>query len=102
LPASSYYPRPATARDVLEMSPPVAELIDPTPVDARRAVRAAGHTTGLGPAEVGDMVYAASEAVSNGLGHGRPPVRFRLWTGPGRTAAGFTIRLIVGRPELVA
>ena len=38
------------------------------------------------------LVFAVSEAVTNALTHGRPPVRFRLWTAPDRIVATVTDR----------
>ena len=38
------------------------------------------------------MVFTVSEAVTNALIHGRPPVRFRLWTAPDRIVATVTDR----------
>ncbi|MET1073689.1 MAG: sensor histidine kinase [Umezawaea sp.] len=69
-------PRP----DVLELRSPSLLLVDPTPAAVRRAVRDAAVATTVSEAEVDDLVFAASEAVTNGLTHGRTPVRFRLWT----------------------
>nr|WP_230417051.1 ATP-binding protein [Micromonospora tarapacensis] len=37
--------------------------------------------------EFDDFVVAVSEVVTNGLRHGRPPVRFRLWAGTDRIVA---------------
>ena len=39
-----------------------------------------------------DLVFAVSEAVTNAVAHGRPPVRFRLWTAPDRIVATVTDR----------
>ncbi|KXK59313.1 transcriptional regulator [Micromonospora rosaria] len=70
--------------DPLQLTPPVVELLDPTPVQARAAVSAADD--GRLPVDaVEDLVMAVSEAVTNALRHGRPPVFLRLWVGVDRT-----------------
>lgn len=76
--------RPASVIDSLELSPPVLELTDPLPAVARHAVIAASGVTCLDTGQVDDMVFAASEVVSNALRYGRHPVRLRLWTAPDR------------------
>lgn len=77
-------PRPAAA-DPVQAAPPVVELTDPTPAQARHAVHRAD--PGLPAEEVAELVVAVSEAVTNALLHGRPPVRFRLWSGADRIVA---------------
>ncbi|MCS7477513.1 anti-sigma factor RsbA family regulatory protein [Umezawaea endophytica] len=71
--------RPRPLPDALESRSPALVLLDPAPVDVRRAVREATAGTTLTEDEADDLVFAASEAVTNALSHGRPPVRFRLW-----------------------
>jgi anti-sigma regulatory factor (Ser/Thr protein kinase) len=71
--------RPGPPPDVLEARSPLVELLNPEPVEVRRVVREAVAGTTLTEDEAEDLVFAASEAVTNGLSHGRPPVRFRLW-----------------------
>ncbi|HEX3790836.1 MAG TPA: sensor histidine kinase [Pseudonocardiaceae bacterium] len=139
--------RRAAAVDALEFGPPTTELLNPSAHAARYAVVAAAGRTRLSLDQVTDLVFAASESVSNGLVHGRGPVLFRLWidqnravvtvtdrgAGPAdpltglvpsidsrsagvglwvthqacdyvaldRHAAGFTIRVIVGPPDLI-
>ncbi|GIG88381.1 sensor histidine kinase [Plantactinospora endophytica] len=69
--------------DPLQRAAPVVELVDPSPTRARQAVD--GVADGRLPADdVEDLVVAVSEAVTNALRHGRPPVRFRLWVGADR------------------
>ncbi|PRY38778.1 sensor histidine kinase [Umezawaea tangerina] len=76
-----FFVRRGRARpDVLESRSPSLLLVDPTPAAVRRAVRDAAAATSVAEAEVDDLVFAASEAVTNGLTHGRGPVRFRLWS----------------------
>lgn len=82
---SVFIGRPAH-RDPLESSPPTVELADPTPAQARHAVRrtARGH---VGDGALEDLELAVSEAVANASVHGRPPVTFRAWVVPGRVLA---------------
>jgi anti-sigma regulatory factor (Ser/Thr protein kinase) len=47
-------------------------------------------TTDLGGIEVDDLACAVSEAVTNGICHGRPPIRVRLWAAPNRVVAAVT------------
>lgn len=74
--------REATSADPLETAPPLVELADPSPAGARRAVRHASRASSVSDAEVEDFLVAVSEAVTNAIFHGLPPVRLRLWTGP--------------------
>jgi anti-sigma regulatory factor (Ser/Thr protein kinase) len=68
--------------DPLESTAPTVELIDPTPLAARVAVR---HVTErLSADQRHGLVLATSEAVTNALLHGIPPVRLRIWLGVGR------------------
>jgi anti-sigma regulatory factor (Ser/Thr protein kinase) len=112
---------PSQADPVETASPPVIDLIDPTPAAARDAVHTASMTrpdsvrpdptapstiqveaprpvipqreiTQLDPTDIEHLVFAVSEAVTNALIHGRPPVRFRLWTAPDRFVATVTDR----------
>ena len=78
-PADFHTARPRPLPDALESHSPSLVLLDPAPVLVRRAVRQATACTTLTEDEADDLVFAASEAVTNSLSHGRPPVRFRLW-----------------------
>lgn len=75
-------PRPMTPLPI-ESTAPRAELADPRPADARRAVLATAPVD-LPPAEVDDLVLAVSEIVDNAFRHGRPPVRMRIWADAGQ------------------
>ncbi|GAB3147848.1 anti-sigma factor RsbA family regulatory protein [Amycolatopsis stemonae] len=66
----------------IQRNAPLAELADPTPSAARRAVADAVQPH-LPAAEADDLVLAVSEIVDNALRHGRPPVRVRIWAGAG-------------------
>ncbi|WP_236718132.1 sensor histidine kinase [Actinoplanes sp. TFC3] len=68
--------------DPLQAGPPTAELSEPTPAQARHAVRAADQ--GLRPEDISDLVVAVSETVTNAARHGRSPVRLRVWSAPDR------------------
>ena len=126
-PAEFLTRRPPSQGDPVETaSPPVIDLMDPTPAAARDAVHTADMTRPdtvrsdptapgtlqveapqpdtprpdtpqrepppLDAADVEHLVFAVSEAVTNALIHGRPPVRFRLWTAPDRIVATVTDR----------
>ncbi|MBQ1025255.1 anti-sigma factor RsbA family regulatory protein [Micromonospora sp. C95] len=72
--------------DPIQAAPPLVDLLGPTAAQARAAVHQAGQG-GLPDDEFDDFVVAVSETVTNGLRHGRPPVRFRLWVGADRIVA---------------
>jgi hypothetical protein len=71
------------APDPLEQSAPAIDLIVRSSAQARHALTeiGSGHVT---EATLRDLVLGVSEAVSNALLHGRPPVTVRIWTGPRR------------------
>jgi anti-sigma regulatory factor (Ser/Thr protein kinase) len=74
--------RPLTP-DPIEDTPPAADLRNPTPAEARQAVRDADR--GRLPADhVEDLIVAVSEMVTNAHKYGRPPVRMLLWSGTDR------------------
>ncbi|MBY8847671.1 sensor histidine kinase [Saccharothrix longispora] len=83
---------PDIAPDPLQAVPPTVALTDPSPAEARRAVTAAASTTGLTGDERDDIVYATSEAVTNALCHGKPPVSVRAWAGRARLVVAVTDR----------
>jgi len=116
-PAEFLTRRPHSQADPVETaSPPIIDLIDPTPAAARDAVRTASMirpdtflpdptaastfqmeapqpaTPQLEPADIEHLVFAVSEAVTNAVLHGRPPVRFRLWAAADRVVATITDR----------
>ena len=80
--------RPVPPPHPLETGPPLSELTNPTPAATRDAARYL--TAHLEPDRVDDFVYGLSEAVTNAVQHGRPPVRVRLWAGRGHAAAAIT------------
>jgi len=75
-----------TPPDPVELTRPAADLLEPTPADARNAVRSADPGS-VSDTEVADLVLAVSEAVTNAILHGRPPVRVRVWSGGDRLVA---------------
>lgn len=90
-PAGFLVRRPPPTPDPLQAAPPVMDLVDPTPAAARRAVLAVP-TSGLDATEVDDLAYSVSEAITNGICHGRPPVRLLLWAAADRIVATVTDR----------
>lgn len=89
-PAEFLAGRPAARADPLEAAAPTIDLVNPTPVGARRAVLDCSRATHLDEAEVDDFVYAVSEVVTNALCHGNSPVRLQLWSSGGRMVATVT------------
>jgi len=79
--------RPDPPPDPIEATPPSVALLDPTPASARRAVAAQRAWTRMPLDALDDFALAASEAVTNAMRHGRPPVRFRMWARPDRVVA---------------
>ncbi|MEV6929115.1 sensor histidine kinase [Dactylosporangium sp. NPDC051485] len=74
--------RPAPA-DPIQLARPTADLLGPSPAQARNAIRAAGEDH-LPPRELDDLVLAVSEIVTNAHLYGREPIHVRVWTGAGR------------------
>ncbi len=89
-PAGFLTRRPSAGADPLETAPPITELIDPTPAAARRTVRNAASASRLDPDELEDVVFAVSEAVTNAVCHGQPPVFLRVWASHNRLVATVT------------
>lgn len=84
---------PAVVRQVadpLEQGAPLVDLVDAPASAVREAVGAAIDGTTLSWDAAHDVVYAASEIVSNGLTHGLAPVRFRLWADSSRVLVAVT------------
>jgi anti-sigma regulatory factor (Ser/Thr protein kinase) len=71
------------ARDPLEDSTPLVELVNPSAADARHAIAEIGRAC-FPVAELHDLMIGVSEAVSNAERHGRPPATMRIWTAPDR------------------
>jgi anti-sigma regulatory factor (Ser/Thr protein kinase) len=78
----------AGARDYLHVPPhpvestePTLSIVDPTAAAARRAVRDLALASGLSQPAQEAIIFATSEAVTNGWTHGQPPVRVRVWAG---------------------
>lgn len=83
---------PAPPPDPLEANRPDAEFVNPSPADSRQAVRALGPATRLSSDEVDALVMATSEAVTNAVLHGRPPVTLRVWAAQARIVVTVTDR----------
>lgn len=58
---------------------PSVDLVDPTPVSARRAVLAAVPSGVLDDRRRAGLELAISEVVTNAVVHGVPPVRVQAW-----------------------
>lgn len=93
LPSTSYTTPEAYLReerpvppDPIQASPPLVDLTDPTAAQARAAVRAADRGL-LPPDDADEFTVAISETVTNGLRHGKAPVRLRVWAGDDRLVA---------------
>lgn len=69
--------------DPLEASAPVVELTDRPAADTRHALARVGRSR-IGDTVLTDLIIGASEAVSNALIHGKPPVTVRIWATPDR------------------
>ncbi|BCY10703.1 anti-sigma factor RsbA family regulatory protein [Actinoplanes sp. L3-i22] len=82
--------RSDTWRDPIEQGPPWLELVDPTPVRVRAAVTAAAAGSALTRDDLNGLLVAVSEAVANGLLHGKPPVTVRAWAAPRRVVVTVT------------
>ncbi|MGI5498704.1 anti-sigma factor RsbA family regulatory protein [Lentzea sp. CA-135723] len=76
--------------DPLEEGLPLVELFDTSAGAVREAVGTAIEPLNLSEDDAHDVVYAASEIVTNGLTHGVAPVRFRLWAGGSRVIVSVT------------
>lgn len=72
--------------DALESAAPLVTRNDISPAEARAIIRALAAPR-LDGDTVHDLILAVSEAVSNALVHGRPPVRFRMWADPDQVIA---------------
>jgi anti-sigma regulatory factor (Ser/Thr protein kinase) len=71
------------APDPLEASTPLVELTDRPAADTRHALAQIGRSR-INNTTLSDLIIGASEAVSNALHHGEPPVTVRIWATPDR------------------
>jgi anti-sigma regulatory factor (Ser/Thr protein kinase) len=98
-------PTPATARgavhaastsrpDTVRSDPTAAGTVqaDAPQADTPQRETPQRETPKLASTDIGSLVLGVSEAVTNALIHGRPPVRFRLWLAPDRMVATVTDR----------
>jgi anti-sigma regulatory factor (Ser/Thr protein kinase) len=71
------------APDPLEDTPPLAELVNRSAADTRRAL--AQISRGRVPATIlEDLLIGVTETVTNAQRHGRPPATVRIWAAPDR------------------
>ncbi len=68
----------------LEAEPPLVEVADPAPHQARQAVTTLQSLARLSSDDLNGLLLSTSEAVTNALVHGRAPVLLRAWAAPGR------------------
>ncbi|MEV0457602.1 sensor histidine kinase [Catellatospora methionotrophica] len=68
----------------LEAEPPMVEVANPQPHQARQAVTALQPVARLSTDDLNGLLLSTSEAVTNALVHGRAPVLLRAWAVPGR------------------
>jgi anti-sigma regulatory factor (Ser/Thr protein kinase) len=66
------------APDLLEAARPIVELTDRPAADARHALAQIGRSR-VNNTTLTDLIIGTSEAVSNALCHGQPPVTVRIW-----------------------
>lgn len=71
--------RASSWRDRLESASPAVELTDPMPAQVRAAITALREATGVSDDDVDGLLLSATEAVTNAIRHGTPPVTVRLW-----------------------
>ena len=71
-------------RHPVEDVEPTLMMVEPTAAAARHAVRDLAVRSGLSETAQECAILAASEAVTNGRIHGRPPVSLRAWAQSGR------------------
>lgn len=76
--------------DALEGTAPAVDLVARSASAVREAVSTAIGGISLTEDGAHDVVYAASEVVTNGLTHGVAPVRFRLWADESRVVVAVT------------
>jgi anti-sigma regulatory factor (Ser/Thr protein kinase) len=76
---------PDAGPDPLEATQPALDVADLTDLwRLRQQLHDALASSALAPETIGEFVFAVSEAATNALRHGRPPVRVRAWVTPGR------------------
>lgn len=77
--------------DPLEAADPALSVTDPVDLAAlRQAARAALAGSARQRETVRGFVFAVSEVTTNALTYGRPPVRVRVWSVPGRSLCSVT------------
>jgi anti-sigma regulatory factor (Ser/Thr protein kinase) len=79
-------------RDPLEHSPPLVALTNPTAARVRTAVTDLCASTDLSEDDTEGLLLAATEAVTNAVKYGIPPVLVHLWRAPRRVVVTVTDR----------
>jgi anti-sigma regulatory factor (Ser/Thr protein kinase) len=69
----------APAPDPLQAQPPLVEVSNPIPAVARRAIQDAAGGTQLQRQDLENLLIGASEAVTNAILHGLPPITMKVW-----------------------
>ena len=69
--------------DPLEATTPIVNLDQPTPAEARQAVREVAHSR-LDSITLADLVLGVYEAAANAELHGQAPTGLRIWVAPDR------------------
>jgi anti-sigma regulatory factor (Ser/Thr protein kinase) len=83
---------PEVGPDPLQTRTPDVVLLDPAPVDARRATLAVATEVGLTKSDLDTLLLVVTELVTNAIRHGDAPVVLELWTEPGRVVVAVTDR----------
>jgi anti-sigma regulatory factor (Ser/Thr protein kinase) len=89
-PAAFLLSRSDAWRDPIENTRPAVELLNPVPAQAREAATMLAAAGELSDEERSGLLLAVSEAVSNAIMHGRPPLVVRAWPVPGRVVVTVT------------
>lgn len=76
----------------VERGIPTIDVMDPTPAQARTALKPVLDRAGLGTRSAADLTGAVSEVVTNARGYGEPPVRMRAWVDGGEVTVAVSDR----------
>lgn len=83
---STFRGLPTHADPITMSTPPVAELRDPTPTEARQALGRVGRGV-INDDTLDELMLGVSEAVTNAQLHGGSATSVRVWAVPGRVTA---------------
>jgi anti-sigma regulatory factor (Ser/Thr protein kinase) len=81
---------PSRRQPLARPSDPDVVLAQPTPRQARQALRDVATAAGLDDATSDDLMLAATEALENAIQHGAEPVRFAAWRTNDRVIVSIT------------